>query len=87
MTRFLYDLRTPRQRGLVADERAAMHRAELERAARERRAARPAAPLSRWACGLIRGPRQADDFNGQIAALQHRVEHLERHLRALSERG
>ena len=84
MTRFIYDLRTPRQRGLVADERAAMHRAELRLAVRERRDAEPRPRHPRWWPRFAGARPHTQELGTQVAELQHRVEHLERRLRTLS---
>ena len=84
MTRFMYDLRTPAQRGLVSDERAAMHRAELRLATRERRGADAAPRRPRWWHRFADARPQAQDLGSQVTGFQHRVAHLERRLRTLS---
>jgi len=84
MTRFLYDVRTPRQRGLVTDERTAMHRAELLRAQSDRRRADPTPRRWRWWPRFAYATRQAEELGTKVAELQYRLEHLERRLKALS---
>ena len=79
--RFLYDLRTPGERRIPVDERGAMHRAEFRDARRARHDPGPA--LQHLRPGFSDARHQAQDLGAQVAALQHRVEQLERRLHAV----
>ena len=84
--RFMYDARSPRQRGIVPDERVATHRAELRSLQGERRDTLPAPRRSRWWSRVAIDRPQTQDLGLRVIELQHRVEHLERRLRTISQR-